>query len=75
MPPATWPKSPVRTTPGCVATTRLAAAGRKLTVQFAREQQVRQLGVFVGLAAVVAASPPVGVVEVQFGATVEASLV
>src|ERR1700730_2970982 len=49
----------------------MATAGRKLLVQFACEQQVRQLGVFIGLAAVVPASPPVGVVEVQFCATVE----
>ena len=49
----------------------LASAGRQLTVQFASEQKIRQLGVFIGLAAVVAASPPVGVVEVQFAATVK----
>src|ERR1700739_3040751 len=49
----------------------MATAGQKRMVHFACEQKIGQLGVFIGLAAVVGASPPVGVVEVQFAATVE----
>src|ERR1700752_2704178 len=49
----------------------MATAGRKLTVQFASEQQVRQLGILIGLAAVVEGSPPIGVVEVQLWSTVK----
>src|ERR1700739_1254996 len=49
----------------------MATAGQKRMVHFACEQKIGQLGVFIRLAAVVPASPPIGVVEVQFCATVE----